>query len=843
MFQAKNSGVKTTGIFRRDFIFILALALMGALCLTWFGGQVLVSPGDTQFPISPSSDLYRAYFTWDSRFHMGIADFYSVSRIFPLYIAMFLFEQFGWSIYLSQKIIFYLVFAGSGISAYLLISRILENYECGRLAGFVGANFFMMNPYLLVQRWGSGYIMSTFIYAVLPLLVFLYIKGSRTNDTRYSIWLVFALLLGLPSLTNPAHLGPLIIVVLLDVLIALYIYGLRSDHVRKILTFDAKTGFIFISIFFFWLIALGATFDQSIADVISSSEKFSQPTVTAQQSSILNILRQLGDWGFISNYRGEPYYDYSWKYATLGFDILFFLLLASAIAPLLVFRHFNTEFQKTLVIFYFVLLIGIWLAKGAHEPFGDQYISAMNKVPVLLMFRAAYEKFGPLVVLSFSVLISAGIVGLFEYFRFKRMALASLVGVSIFVVNAYAFPFWTGDVWKREGPVMAGFRFKLPDYYYDLARFLEKDGYQYSRVLQVPDITMPVPGIVTLDFYGEKFAGGDPLKRIQSLPIVYLRAPEVRSENLIGELFAKTKNINSTFLDDLYSAVPPLAIKYILFRGDSSNITYPSNSSPQKFKSFFESLPDQTSFGPLIISRVPDDKTLPLIYSTQSVGLEAHYKNNGLGLLQGSKLGCKNYTLIFADQNKSKKDALRKHLRDGILKQTVITEQTANKAEDSADCESPVIKIKRVNPTKYRVIVENAKRNFFLVFSETFDPGWRVFAREVEVGSADIRPPQLGSQSNLPYNGSLFETWGLSPLFLDEHWIVNGFANGWFIDLSKFSGQKFYQSDHPAVGASFELILEYQPQKFRVVSLAISVLALITAVGYLVWSFRKKVIK
>lgn len=103
--------------------------------------------------------------------------------------------------------------------------------------------------------------------------------------------------------------------------------------------------------------------------------------------------------------------------------------------------------------------------------------------------------------------------------------------------------------------------------------------------------------------------------------------------------------------------------------------------------------------------------------------------------------------------------------------------------------DKPDIKFKKLNNTKYEIYIKNAKTNFWLVFSETFSPDWRV-------------------QSS---SGQEF-----------THFTVNGFANGYFINQT----------------GDFTIELEYIVQqgidKFR----AISLLAFITIV--VIAAFKKR---
>ncbi|MEM0314290.1 MAG: hypothetical protein QXQ41_07060 [Candidatus Bathyarchaeia archaeon] len=98
----------------------------------------------------------------------------------------------------------------------------------------------------------------------------------------------------------------------------------------------------------------------------------------------------------------------------------------------------------------------------------------------------------------------------------------------------------------------------------------------------------------------------------------------------------------------------------------------------------------------------------------------------------------------------------------------------------------PLIVYEQINPTKYFVHVINASQPFFLIFSESFDKNW--------IAYVDGR--QLTN---------------------DQHFIVNGFANAWFVNR---------------IG-TYTITLEFWPQKLFYIGSAISITTLILCILYI----------
>lgn len=106
---------------------------------------------------------------------------------------------------------------------------------------------------------------------------------------------------------------------------------------------------------------------------------------------------------------------------------------------------------------------------------------------------------------------------------------------------------------------------------------------------------------------------------------------------------------------------------------------------------------------------------------------------------------------------------------------------------------TPLISFKKVNPVKYQITVKNAQSPFFLIFSETFDKGWKIYS-----------------------DGKSIEE--------KNHFLVNGYANAWY--LEKTGDQEF--------------TIEYWPQRLFYLGLAVSLLTFLFLSGYSLFKFFKE---
>jgi len=164
----------------------------------------------------------------------------------------------------------------------------------------------------------------------------------------------------------------------------------------------------------------------------------------------------------------------------------------------------------------------------------------------------------------------------------------------------------------------------------------------------------------------------------------------------------------------------------------------------------------------------------------------------------------------------------------------------------------PKITFLKINPTKYKVKVEGAKEPYTLVFSESFHEGWRAYVSDQRLVTSNQRAYvsdqrlvtsnqyggivasyfdgeiKEGTHQNLFLDRSTFETWGKEPIPEDKHFLVNGYANSWYITPEDADGQENY-----------ELIIEFYPQRLFYIGLGISLITFLGCLGYLGYDFAK----
>ncbi len=163
-------------------------------------------------------------------------------------------------------------------------------------------------------------------------------------------------------------------------------------------------------------------------------------------------------------------------------------------------------------------------------------------------------------------------------------------------------------------------------------------------------------------------------------------------------------------------------------------------------------------------------------------------------------------------------------------------QNTQNNLDNLTAAETlPTIEFKKINITKYRLVIHGAKSNFPLVFSESFNKDWRVYVLPFEpkpknelltkvpdyqiiqdneadqANSSQLTDfinqglvTELGGDKNPDFvsknfagtiqndnlaNGSIVETWRAKQISESNHFVINGYANAWEIDPNSFCDQ------------------------------------------------------
>ena len=183
---------------------------------------------------------------------------------------------------------------------------------------------------------------------------------------------------------------------------------------------------------------------------------------------------------------------------------------------------------------------------------------------------------------------------------------------------------------------------------------------------------------------------------------------------------------------------------------------------------------------------------------------------------------------------------------------------------------SPTLEFKKINPTKFRVRIHNAKGIFPLVFSENFDQNWKIYlSQKWQTNNNSLDPKRylisegnnldqaslkeansfiqeglisdfgegkgnvnfiskniqgVIQNNNLP-DGKKWETWLKKSINSAEHFEDEGYSSGWVINTQEICKNNSDCIKNEDGTYDFEIVIEFWPQKMLYFGLFISVAA------------------
>lgn len=104
----------------------------------------------------------------------------------------------------------------------------------------------------------------------------------------------------------------------------------------------------------------------------------------------------------------------------------------------------------------------------------------------------------------------------------------------------------------------------------------------------------------------------------------------------------------------------------------------------------------------------------------------------------------------------------------------------------------PQLTFDKISPARYKVQVTDAKNPFFLVLSTSFDPRWNAYL-------VNTQPKSIMESLSDSVNGDVVSS--------ANHFVANGYANGWYIEKE----------------GNYEMFLEYSPERIFVIGRKLTV--------------------
>ncbi len=533
-------------IWLKDSFLLLFIAL--AISVIWFRQGVLYGGGESGLTFSNLDlTLKQSLSVWLDNY-LGAPSIYQVNNL-PFYFFADLLFSLGIPGWLIQAFIHFVLISVGILSMYFLVKvTIGKEIHYKYLAVFSGL-FYLFNLYSMSQVWSRGLYMQFIPFASFPLMLLLLNWGLEKTK------LVFILLLLIVSFIFSAGFTPAYVLsfwLMITFVFGYYLFIYRSNFQKLknliILFFVLLIGWVLVHSW--WLIQymlLGNSL--FLGNELITNEGMGTLISVSKYSPFLSVIRLVQD-GYFNN----PLLFGNF-YQTIFFQIL------SWITPVLAVLSWNKFKKSKWLKFYLgIFLFSLFICLGAGFPLGFLFVFLFEHFPILHLFRNPYEKFGIVLLISYTPLIAIGFFRFSEIIsiRFKRLGkyLMGLILVVLFIILVW--PMWTGLVITTKNNVNF---VNVPNYYRDFKEWLRQNNKERNRIFMLP--FMPGSG-VTLNWGGKIYSGVDPSTNFLDYSIISWVQDFPYTKVLLGEIY---KDINKYPVSSMLGL---LRAKYLVVRDDVS---------------------------------------------------------------------------------------------------------------------------------------------------------------------------------------------------------------------------------------------------------------------------------
>ena len=569
-------------------LFILSLVMI----VSWFRYGYLYGGGDVGLPTyDPIRILNIAKNIWWDVHAPGFAYPTALTAI-PLYLILAFLQILGLSNIFMQALTFGSLLFLTGAGMYLLFFEATDLRS--KTLSFVAAIFYMLNPYMITQIWHRFVHTAFFLAALIPILMFIYIKIVKTHGF---IWFLSFIIISFGFSYAYGSL-PFMVVIWIPI----FIYSLWKKNIT-----------IFILVFFSWLISniwwlypfwtTGPAIYTQVHSIYSSIQTL---ITLGSQNTVPMVIRGINSFYTFGDNAWVPGYD---NFFMQTVSWLFPIITLVGIYSILVKK------TKSLYIWLFIFLVGIFVSKGMATPFGYPFLWLFSKSFFLGAFRNSFEKLGIIIPFSSAFIFPMGIAGIYYWLkdktsgkRFWPILLISII--LILELGIYAWPMWVGKIF---GSLEQSAFVEVPDSYRQADQWIQNQNKE-GRILQLPFAT----GDAITYFWSKGYNGIEPSALLFDTPSV----SKGFGLDLLDNDLATIKTVFSAKdLDKkaIANVLSSLNIKYIVLHKDvdwkARNLLDPENL--EKTLSNIEFVTKKMEFENLLIYEINDSFVTPKIYTTE----------------------------------------------------------------------------------------------------------------------------------------------------------------------------------------------------------------------------------
>ena len=732
------------------FFFSLGLILFVSIINRFPDGYVFAG-GDTFQYINYSKMFAHLSHAWSDFKGEGYAlQSYSYSIYHSVFYLLYLMKVN----ILFNSMLFYLIYLGGSFLSFFYASKcffkektVSVNYRV-IFSLLYSLNLFTFS--FFYAKWWFSPIIS--LYILIPLIFGLTYRFFLDEEINKKVLAGIGIMIFFSNISfgNIAFFISLNIFLLLFILLIKMFYK-TSIFLKKVIIYY---GLFFLSSF--WV----------------TIPQFSTLIKVSQQANYGESIFDLGRW-IISNASRFPNPLFIINYTSLYSDISKVFLL-SVLFFIFVIIASIVKRNKTILIFNVLILVDLFLMnKGAGWLNNESILTIFLSNSILASLRSLDKT----IIFLIYFLIIILFIGFKDFFN-KNNINKAISYTILFILMIAIYPIFTGGMQtKYSNSFLKGENYKNAEYSY-LVKIPEeyennvlnsKDTLSDSKILSMPYSVINSMGWENYPKW--KLVGFDTTQQFFNKPIMQM--------NTVGTIFG-TWNYGKFWngLESIQSKwIIPLSgilnAKYFIYHKDVAENFLQQTIDKIKYyeeNSMISKIDDNSYFN---IYKIKDEYFLPHFYTPRSVivSFELIEKLPEIVSQENYQISS---AIYFESQNKD--NALIKKLADEQNREKEKEENIAKIESEIKDIENviaslgkpktewqqqiltdhnnkleklntdlaeeqnslqelmatkisvlPRLEFKKINPTKYRVIVHNAQGEFPLIFSESFNDGWKIY--------------------------------------------------------------------------------------------------------------------
>ncbi len=446
----KNSGLLTI-------LFITLFSVV--LPVVWFNNGLIKGTGESGLPfynLKLQYDLTK--YSWSGAM-LGNSRGIGLASL-PLDWVLASAQSIRIDNYIIEAIFFGSLFLISGLSIYKLTSTVFPTI--GNKYYFASVLFYWFNPTSLVNVWNRFLYNYMVFWALLPLALYLFLKGIIVKKFKYSLILSLSTVLFSYALSSPAF-NILFWIMLSGT--AMFLFIVKYCDRLFIVKYYVLSMVCYLLLNTWWILQLltfmvSSGYSSAIENFFSSEGNYEGLELLSDLlGRFVNNFRYLHGTFFDSGPVWARYFTYP------GIKSLQYIVPAIIIWAIYAGR------KKVFVLLFGTLyLLSLFLMKGIGQPFGILFQQLFLSSTIFQVFRNPFEKFSLIYITASAILFAYGFYLLMNNPKIKTTYKTLLnAGVFIFLIAIWGFPFLSGYVFKstdiHDNKKLRDVDIEVPNYY------------------------------------------------------------------------------------------------------------------------------------------------------------------------------------------------------------------------------------------------------------------------------------------------------------------------------------------------------------------------------------------